>query len=224
MHVDNPNKTYSRLSNGHLARIYIYECTYRRAAHFTRIMLPLLKHITGAASAALQPPTSLQRERNADRVDRSRISLTPRRWARARGARLFHFPSQWICRGQSIIAPQTRPTLAAITAKRTENQLRPSPAMPQRYRQSAASSFYTSLQRTYNFLFGRDVNSTRCEISPAHKNAKDVWSHPRGRRRNWGSSSLRGLYIYVRHIFQAFPVVCRFIDSARIPLKFPFNC
>lgn len=108
-----------------------------RRAFCTHIMFSLLKHI----SSVERDPTYIQRnERNTDRVDRSRVSLTPsmsRTRVRGRGVRVRTRARTAISFSISVDLPglidnrttdtpdASRSPLAAITAKRTKNQLRP---------------------------------------------------------------------------------------------------
>lgn len=119
-----------------------------RRAFCTHIMFSLLKHI----SSVERDPTYIQRnERNTDRVDRSRVSLTPsmsrsragagagagaeagararaRVRARARTAISFSISVDLpgLIDNRTTDTPDARRSpLAAITAKRTKNQLRP---------------------------------------------------------------------------------------------------
>jgi len=113
-----------------------------RRAFCTHIMFSLLKHI----SSVERDPTYIQRnERNTDRVDRSRVSLTPsmsrarvgagagaragvRTRARARTAISFSISVDLpgLIDNRTTDTPDARRSpLAAITAKRTKNQLRP---------------------------------------------------------------------------------------------------
>lgn len=153
--ADNPNKTYGRAYVR--ARPDTYECTHRRAAHFTRIMPPLLKHITGVRRAR-------RAARPACRASVTPIGLIdhafpwrPRRWAEhgARAAISFSISVDL----PGLIDNRTTDTPDARCDNGQANEEPTSPdvaAIPQRYQQSADPPFFS----------GGDESETPREISP----------------------------------------------------------